>query len=308
MTTTTRARRTRRISLTIAALAAITVTAGCAGSDSDSQTSGDISRSEPDAAASAGPGDSDAGGALAERADAPAADVRAAADLDAPAVISTGTVTLEAEDVGAARLEVRKILDTYGGTLSDQETTTGDEGVVTSTRLVLRVPSARFADATADLEGVATLTGSTSTGEDVSTEVVDVEARIRAQRKSVSRIEALLAQADSLEQIVTIEGQLTSRQSELDALLARQGQLADQTSQSTITVYIEQVDEEPTEETEKDDAGGFLGGLDDGWDSFLTGGGAVLTLVGFALPWLVLILLVAVPTRFLLRRRPRATA
>lgn len=307
MTTTPRSHRTRRIALAIAALAALTVTAGCAGSDSDSSSSGDVSRSEPEVAASAGAGDSDAGGALAARPEAAAADVRAAADLDGPAVISTGMISLLAEDVGAARLEVRKILDGYRGTLSEQETTTGDGGVVTAARLVLRVPSNRFTDATSDLEKVATLTASTSTGEDVSTEVVDVEARIRAQRKSVSRIEALLAQADSLEQIVTIEGQLTSRQSELDALLARQGQLADQASQSTITVYIEQADEE-TDEPDEDTAGGFLGGLSDGWDSFLTGGGAVLTVVGFALPWLLLLLLLAVPTRFLLRRRLRATA
>lgn len=313
----TKTPRTRFL-LAIAAVAAIAATAGCAGSGdgdgdsamSDTQASrddagvADEAPAMPEGGPAAGLVDADAQDAAAT---APDAEAGKQLEIAGPSVISTGTVSLEAKDVGDARTEVRKVIDKYQGTLAEQETTTGEKGEVTSARLVFRVPSARFADATLDLEGIATLTSSTSSGQDVSTEVVDVEARIRAQRKSVSRIEALLARAESLEQIVTIESQLSSRQAELDSLLARQTYLADQTSQSTINVYIQQPDND-SDEPEEDTADGFIGGLRDGWDSFVTGFGAVLTVVGFALPWLVLLLLIGIPTRVLLRRRGRATA
>lgn len=312
-TAMTKTPRTRLL-LAIAAVATVAVTAGCAGSGDDDRSTSDVAASRSDAGRSAveAPAAPEGGAVAADAQDAaglaPDAEAEPAKQLqvEGQSVISTGTVELEAKDVADARIEVRKVIDKYQGTLAEQETTTGDKGEVTSARLVVRVPSARFADATLDLEGIATLTSSTSSGQDVSTEVVDVEARIRAQRKSVSRIEALLARAESLEQIVTIESQLSSRQAELDALLARQTYLADQTSQSTINVYIQQP-RDKSDEPEEDTADGFLGGLRDGWDSFVSGFGAVLTVVGFAIPWLVLLLLIGIPARVLLKRRTRAT-
>lgn len=303
-----------RFLLALAAVATIAATAGCSGSGSSDSSRTTSSRDDGGASVVEEPA-ADGDMSLEDRGDAAAFDVGAPApdkqadksgDLDAPAVISTGTVSLESTDVGEARFEVRKIVDKFRGTVTEQETTTGDEGEVTTARLVLRVPSARFSEVTAELEEVATLTGSTSAGQDVSTEVVDVEARIRAQSKSVARIEALLARAENLQQIVTIESQLSSRQAELDALLSRQTYLKDQTSQSTITVYIEQPDER-SDDPDDDTDDGFLGGLSDGWDSFVTGFGAVLTVVGFLVPWLVLLLLIGIPTRLLLKRRGGAT-
>lgn len=315
MKTTPRKTTRTRFLLALAAVAAVAATAGCSGSGSDDDsTSGGATTRDESLVEPAG--DSKVVGPDRGMLDDGSADVAGSApesepdkqlEIEGAAVISTGTVSLEDKDVADARIEVRKVIDKYRGTLSEQETSTGDKGEVTSARLVVRVPSARFADAMLDLEGIATLVNSDSSGQDVSTEVVDVEARIRAQRKSVSRIEALLARAESLEQIVTIESQLSSRQAELDALLARQTYLADQTSQSTISIYIEQPRGD-REDEEEETADGFLGGLQDGWDSFVSGFGAVLTVVGFCLPWLALMLLIGIPTRVLLRRRGRATA
>jgi hypothetical protein len=305
----TRTRPSRRLTAALAGLAAAAVLTGCAGSggsDSSGPASAGMSVAEepaaPDADMAGRYDDGGAVGALTADEVGPE-DVAEGAEVAGPAVISTGTVSLEAEDVGKARFDIRRIVDGLRGTITEQETTTGDEGEVTMARLVLRIPSASFAEAQAALEEVATLTGSTSGAEDVSGEVIDIEARVRAQRKSVDRIEALLAQADSLQQLVSIESQLANRQAELDSLVARQKWLADQTSLSTLTVYVEQPGEESKEKSEED--GGFLGGLRDGWDSFVDGGGAVLSVLGFLLPWLGLLLLLGVPVWFAVRRRDR---
>ncbi|MDN5746849.1 MAG: DUF4349 domain-containing protein, partial [Nocardioidaceae bacterium] len=219
-------------------------------------------------------------------------------------IIATGTVSLESDDVRKARLEVGKLIDRHQGTIADQETTTGEDGEIQTARLVIRVPSKEYGDATAELEKIATLTDSTSSTEDVGAEIVDVDARVRAQRKSVARIEALLARAQDLSEIVSIESQLADRQADLDALLSRQKYLADQTSFSTITVHIDQAD--TADRTDEDtDQAGFLHGLGAGWDAFTAAFVAALAVVGFLLPWLALFALLGVPVWFVWRRRPR---
>ncbi|KRB78031.1 hypothetical protein ASE01_07630 [Nocardioides sp. Root190] len=306
-----------RFSVALAGLATAAVLTGCAGtggSDDSAASTSDVSVAqepapEGDLAGRYDAGDSGAlsdevasGGDSTSKDGSPGDEAPGAPDVGTPAVIATGTVSLEAEDVGRARFDIRKIVDQFSGTVSEQETSTGEKGEVVMARLVIRVPSARFAEAQAALEEVATLTGSSAGAEDVTTEVIDIEARVRAQRKSVERIESLLARAKSLQELVSIESQLAGRQAELDSLVARQKWLADQTSLSTLTVYVEQ----PREKAEKDDDesdSGFLSGLRDGWDSFVDGGGAVLTVIGFALPWLGLLLLLGLPFWLLLRRR-----
>lgn len=298
-----------RIGLPLAALAALATLSACSGSDS----SGDRTSDDKPSAAASYAADSAGGDAPAREADVGA--LSTSADQVEPGqakaerlepestVIATGTVSLESDDVGKTRFDVRKIIDQHQGSITEQETTTGDEGEVDTARIVVRVPSKEYADATTELEKVATLTDSTSSAEDVGAEIVDVAARVRSQRKSVARIEALLARAKDLSEIVSIETQLANRQADLDALLSRQKYLADQTSFSTITVHIEQA-VEPGKK--KDTDAGFLGGLDEGWDAFVGALVGALTVLGFLLPWLGLLALVLFPVWLVVRRRPRA--
>lgn len=214
------------------------------------------------------------------------------------AVIATGTVSLEADDVGEARFEVQKIIDRAAGSVVEQETTTDDDGELDTARIVLRVPSERFAETVDALEQVASLESSTTGSDDVTTEVIDVDARIRAQEKSVRRIEALLARATTLREIISIEADLSQRQAELDSLKSRQQWLEDQTARSTITVHLERTDADDAEEQTED---GFLGGLRAGWDSFVDGAAAALTVIGFVLPWAVALTVILVPALLWLR-------
>lgn len=304
----------RTPALLLASLVTVVAVAGCSssgdsasgGSDSGGRSSAKVADVQAAVPEAAGP---DAGALTADRlSTASVNDAGGAADAalnrsapGQPAVISTGTVSLEAKDVAKARLGVRKVVDQFQGTVTEQETTTGDKGELSTARLVLRVPSKSFEDVVAAVEAVASPTGTTTNGEDVSAEVVDVDARLRSQRKSVERIQTLLARADSIEQIVAIEAQLASRQADLDALESRQKWLADQTSMSTLTVYVEQpaAASKHTEET----ADGFLGGLAQGWDAFADGARGVLVVTGFLVPWLILLAVIALPGVALVRRR-----
>lgn len=226
-----------------------------------------------------------------------------------PALISTGTVSLRSDDVADTRFDVQKVADRYRGQVTDSETRTDQEGEVRDARLVLRVPSAEFTEAMDELEKVADLEASTSTSEDVTTQVVDTRVRIRVQRASIARIEELLQRAGSIRDVVAVEQQLTQRQERLNSLLRQQAYLADQTSMSTITVHVERADAARTEPEPAE--AGFLSGLRAGWDGLTRVLLGLATVTGAVLPFLVLGLLLGAPAWLLLRpvvRRRRAAA
>jgi hypothetical protein len=222
------------------------------------------------------------------------------------AIISTGNVQLHSDDVEKTVFDVQALVDRAGGEITDRETGTDDEGDVRMARLVLRIPAERFSQAFTALEGTADLVSSNQTSEDVTTQIIDVDARIRAQRASLSRVEVLLGQAQSIRDIVAIESQLTRRQADLDSLVKRQAFLRDQTSMSTVTVNIQRTpDEQKTKEEKEDDDAGFLSGLEGGWDALTSFATGLATVTGALLPWTIALLLVGGPLWLLLRRFDR---
>ena len=310
-------RRSRRPHLALAAgaAAALVLLSGCssgddgsgAGSSSDAAvgTTGEVvarsqlrSAADPvgTAAPSAAPGSTSRGSAPG------------GAQVEQQKVISTGNIQLRSDDVGQAIFDVHKVADEYAGTIAQDDTETDDDGAPLRSRMVLRVPTSDFDHAMTDLEKVATLISSKRQSEDVTTQVLDLGARVDAQRRSIDRIQVLFDHATSIRDIVNIESELSRRQADLESLEAQQRYLADQTSLSTITLSVERTPAKvPTPPSHHDEAG-FISGLSGGWGalkSFLVGAS---TVAGALLPWLVLALLLAVPGWPLVRRVRRRAA
>jgi hypothetical protein len=295
-----------------AALAVLAVLAtGCSGGEAD----GDAGAST---VARAGEREFSDTGSAAQAPDAAAGDTAlsgrraqtAAALVRQRAVISTGVVSLLSRDAGDTRADVQKIVDVHRGEVTDEETTTDADGRIERSRLVVRVPAADFYQTVEELEGVAELEASTKSSEDVTTQVIDTEARIRAQERSLRRIELLLARAQSIRDIVNIESELTRRQAELDSLKSQQAYLEDQTTMSTITVHIEQKGER--REKPETDESGFLAGLSGGWTALQAFATVLAMIAGALLPWAVVLGVLGVPAWLILRRvarrRPVVTA
>ncbi len=232
------------------------------------------------------------------------ADVAAEVEEGAePALIKTGTISLVAEDVADARLDARKIIDQFGGTIDEEETQADDDGGVTDARIVLRVPSEDFEEIVERLEGIATLESSTSSSTDVRDRVIRTNVQIDVQEAAIERIEALLDRAENLGNVIRIESELTDRIAKLQTLKRTAAYLADQTSMSTINLYLEKQDEDDKPGPKEDDETGFVAGLERGWDAFSTAAVWVAGAVGTVLPFAGLVLVIGVPAWLLARRR-----
>ncbi|HEV2798260.1 MAG TPA: DUF4349 domain-containing protein [Nocardioides sp.] len=304
MTTRTRAAGVLT-AITMTVLMAACSTSDGGGSDADSGASmGEASDG----------GNSSSGGGGASRDFGSAEDSASSGSSGSPsapqlerAVISSGTVSLASKDVSQTRQEVQRIVDAQGGDITEEKTETDEDGEASYSRFVVRVPSTRFSGAMSALEQVGGVVASNRGSEDVTTQVIDNDVRVRAQEASLKRVELLLAEAKSLKNLIWIESQLTTRQAELDSLKSQQSWLTDQTSLSTITVDISKKHAEAAEE-EDDSPAGFLAGLRGGMDALGGTFAAVATIVGALLPFAVVALVVGVPIWLVVRRRRGAPA
>jgi hypothetical protein len=296
--------------LAAGAAVVLVLLSGCSSDSSDAGSS-----SSADMA-----GDSGGGSAIQSKSDSGVAPVAAApgedgsqagytgAGVQQQKVISTGNVQLRSDDVGQAIFDVRKVVDEYTGTVSEDDTQTDKDGAPLRSRMVVRVPTADFDHAMTELEKVGTLISSKRHSDDVTTQVLDMDARVEAQRRSIDRIQVLFDNATSIKDVVSIESELSRRQADLESLESQQRYLADQTSLSTITLSVERTPAKAKPKPKPDhDEAGFLAGLSGGWGamkSFLVG---ISTVAGALLPWLVLALVLAVPGWPMARRLRRRT-
>jgi hypothetical protein len=287
-------------------LTAVAVSVTACGASSSGDDAGSTAAQAPAAMKAANGGqtaqDSNVG-AFARSGDA------ASSEAQQRAVISTGNIELVSVDVSTARDRVDAILAEQRGRIADENTQTDKRGTVTHAHLVIRVPSDRFATTMTDLAGVATLRSSTRKAQDVTTEVIDTNARIAAQRAGVHRLRQLVTRAANLPALLAVERELTSRQGELESLLQQRAYLADRTSLATITVDIERKVPPPPVKPVKHEAGGFVGGLHHGWHGLVTVVVGLLVAFGAVLPFAVALVLVGLPVWLVVRRfrRPRET-
>ncbi|MEU5538853.1 DUF4349 domain-containing protein [Streptomyces sp. NPDC020362] len=197
------------------------------------------------------------------------------------AIIRTASLTVEVKDTAKALTQARTTAESAGGYVG-QESTSRDSDGHERTRVVLRVPTARYDEVLAGLQGTGTLVERTAKAVDVTDQVVDIDSRIKSQRASVNRIRTLMDRATRLSDVVTLEGELSSREADLESLLAQQASLKDRTSLATITLSLS---EKPVHKAAKDDTPGFVDALSGGWHVFVTVLLWIALALGAALPF-----------------------
>lgn len=295
--TTRRPARARTIGAAVAAtLIGVLALTGCSSSAepmSAPQDQGGGFAGEPGAAPGAPPVADGAAGEDADRGPLAAVQERS--------LIYTGTITVQVESVVQAADEASAVVIGLGGVVAG-DTRSIDEDRSQAT-LVLRVPTDRFTSTLDRLADLGAEQNRQVQSQDVTEQLVDLDARIATQQASVDRIRALLAQAQTIAEIVSLETELTRRQGELDSLTQRRATMAGLVELATITLVLHGPSG-PVEEEEPET--GFLAGLRSGWDGFLASVAIVLTVAGWLLPWAIVIGVPALVATWVLRRRRRA--
>ena len=302
-------RRVRWVALTSAGLVlgALAV-AGCSGS-TEGASGGAGSRADGTASVAAPePAGGTAGAPMDASTSGKAAAVPATGSaagnlaLQDRSVVRTASLTLRVPDVLASSGRVSAIAAAAGGFVAGEKTQAEpDQPAKAEAVLTVRVPAARLPALLTQLHGLGTLISEEQSADDVTGQVIDVQARIAAQKASVARISTLMAKATTLGQAVQIEGELTARQAALESLEGQAAALADQTTLATVTATL--VGPATPVPVAAQAPTGFGAGLSKGWHAFTVAGTWLLTAIGALLPFVLLLAPFVALLAWLARRR-----
>ncbi len=216
------------------------------------------------------------------------------------------SVRIKKGSVTAAASQATSIVTAAGGYVSgEQEIILQGKHGTPQIDLVLKIPSAQFSPALAKLALLGKRLSFSQHAQNVTQQVADVNSRVASAQAAIRQLRALLSKAGSVGQLLAVQEEINSQESDLEALLAQQRALAHQTSYATVTAVLVGHHARLVKKHEKTSPG-FLAGLRGGWRALVVVVSWLLTALGSALPFLIPVLLlggIAIGGRRRLARR-----
>ena len=199
-------------------------------------------------------------------------------------VVTTGTVVIKTANPISAADHAASITDAAGGRVDDRNQNAATATDPASATLTLRIPSSRLTRALAQLKKLGTVESIAISTDDVTTKSEDLGARITALQTSITRLLALEAKATTTADLIALEGDIASRQADLESLTAQQRYLNDQMSMSTIKLELLAPSAAIVKPAPPSPGSAFTAGLS-GFGVFFNW---VFLVLVYLLPWLVL--------------------
>jgi hypothetical protein len=160
-------------------------------------------------------------------------------------IIRNASLTMEVDSTADAQHRVTWIAESHGGFVVTSEAKQR-ENVDPSKRtldikLVVRIPSDRFGSALDEIKKLAgNLPEANITGQDVTEDFIDLEARIKTQKALELQFMQIMKQASEVEDALTVQRQIADVRTEIEKLEGRKRFLENRSSLSTITVNIQE--------------------------------------------------------------------
>jgi len=214
-----------------------------------------------------------------------------------PAVVKTSQISIEVKNDGfeSAFNAATFIAGKYGGYVESSSTASTK---TQSGELTIRLPSASFDRAMADLRGLGTVEGQTISGQDVTSEFVDLNARLRTWEAQEFVLLKLMRQATSVEATLRVQRELQEVQFKIEQIKGQLRVLDNRTSLATIQVLIR----EPGAVHAEQAAAGERPSLGEAWDRALNGFLGVIYAIVVGLGYLVPVTALALAGWFGYRR------
>jgi uncharacterized protein DUF4349 len=205
-----------------------------AGSTAPDVTNGQVFAGPTTGSGSSSGGGAEFGGSPADLVPAPSAGVNR--------VVKTGQLDLQ---VGKGQVSntLSRLADLAAlehGYIADSHTL--EAGPAPSGQVTMRVPVQRFEDAVHQARTISgtKVLGLQTSGEDVTSKYVDLQARIRALQATRSTFLTILAKATTIGETLSVQQRITDVQTQIEQLQGQLRVLGDASSLSTLTVTVDQ--------------------------------------------------------------------
>ena len=167
--------------------------------------------------------------------------INAAADRK---IIRNADITMEVDSTTDAQHRVTSIAEANGGFVVTSEAKQREhvdpQKRTLDIKLVVRIPSERFGPALDQIKQLAdNLPGENVSGQDVTEDFIDLEARTKTQKALESQFLEIMKQAKSVEDALEVQRQIAEVRTDIEKLEGRKRFLENRSSLSTITVNIQ---------------------------------------------------------------------
>ncbi len=227
-------------------------------------------------------------------------------------IIYSAQAQIETLDFDASTAAVQSLMEQYNAFLESSSVSGGHLGSDPSSSLrwasyILRVPREYYGAMTGDLDTVGSVISLTSYADNITAQYTDTESRLQTYEIEEQRLLDILAQAESVEDMIQLESRISDVRYQKESLTAQLQNWDNQVSYSTVDIFIQEVQVlTPEPEAEKS----YWQQVGDGFLSTLRAmgrtGKTLLRLLVAALPVLVLVALVVLAVVLTVRRRKKA--
>jgi hypothetical protein len=313
----------RRLLLLVAlpaglALISMAALAGCSGGSASSSASsapgalnghaasGSVASpaiaAEPANSAAAASGKSQAGPAGA------GAGQDASAARLAPAgqqLIYTSQLTVRARDVDDAVSQATSIATAAGGYVSSENASSDPAQPSQSLATVtLKVPVVAYPTTLSELSGNAlgTRLSLTQQTQDVTQQVADVGSRVASDEAAITQLRALLSRAGSVGDLLSVQNQINSEESDLEAMQSQQNALNHETAYATVTLTIIGPKAAVKPKPKPAPPPGLVNGLAGGWHALRVAVSWLLAIIGAVAPFAAVVAVAGVAALWVRRR------
>jgi hypothetical protein len=216
-------------------------------------------------------------------------------------------ISLKADDVKVASKALEEKAKTLGGYVAESTRTNYDNSVTAF--LSLRIPSEQFETFKSSISQFGTVVNEHQNTEDVSMAYFDTETRLRSWEAQEQRYLEILQKANSVEDILKIENSLAAVRQEIESLKGQLKYYDNRVEYSQVTINIEQARNDLTinnpwqpislNNTLLAVKNALIKTVSFLWNAL----NYVLVFIGYALPVLVVLLLIWLVCRIIIKRR-----
>jgi len=154
-------------------------------------------------------------------------------------VVKESTLSLLVKSVIETQKTISKKAQELGGYLVQSNISHPEEKEATYGWITVRIPQEKLDEALNYFRELAVrVISETISGQDVTDEYVDIEARLATLLKTKAKFEEILAKAEKVQDILEVQRELISLQEQIDNLKGRQNYLEKSAQVSRVTIYL----------------------------------------------------------------------
>lgn len=153
-------------------------------------------------------------------------------------IIKTGDISLRVKSLETTLPKVESLAKKYGGFVESSSRSSGYQ--VKNAYLTIRIDASKYDTSFNDLRSLGDVISESTSGQDVTTQVADNEARLRQMRLEEQQYEEILKKTTKVSDILQVRKYLSEVRQNIESIEAQLKSLKSLASLSTITVNLEQ--------------------------------------------------------------------